>query len=69
MHRDPVEDTLEYQQIKAELEELINEKLKNCSRGLGYCHIYWRTKKRILKEKYNIEWRSPAELNPCVIFD
>ena len=69
MFKDPVENTAEYQSIKAELEGLIEEQLKNCPRGLGYCHVYWRTKKRILKEKYNIDWRSPAELNPHIIFD
>lgn len=67
--KDPVEDTLEYKQIEDELEALIAERLKDCPRGLGYCHIYWKTKKSILKEKYNIEWRSPAERMPFVRFD
>lgn len=25
--------------------------------------------KRILKERYSIDWKTPEELNPCVIFD
>ena len=66
---DPVEDTPEYISIQFELEELIAEKLKNRPRGLGYCHIYWSVKKHILKEKYNIDWRSPAEMNPGTCFD
>ena len=69
MKKDPVEDTLEYQKIEAELEKLIDEELKNCPRGLGFCHMYWGTKKRILKEKYGIDWKSPAELNPFILFD
>ena len=69
MMKDPVENTPEYQSIKAELEAELEEKLKNCPRGLGFCHVYWRAKKRLLKEKYNIDWRSPAELCPYIIFD
>ena len=36
---------------------------------LGYCHRYWALKKQILKREYGIDWKSPAELNPGVIFD
>lgn len=36
---------------------------------LGYCHLIWCKRKRILKEKYNIDWKTPAEMNPDVIFD
>lgn len=36
---------------------------------LGYCHSLWREQKRILKEKYNIDWKTPAEMNPNVTFD
>ena len=69
MITDPVEQTQEYKKIEKELEALINERLKNAHRGLGFCHIYWSAKKSILKEKYNIDWRSPAELNPAILFD
>lgn len=33
---------------------------------LGFCHIVWETKKRILKEKYGMEWKTPAEENPDI---
>ncbi len=36
---------------------------------MGYCHSFWPAKKRILKEKYNIDWQTPAEKNPLVMFD
>ena len=36
---------------------------------LGFCHIVWETKKRILKEKYGMEWKTPAEENPDTCFD
>ena len=68
---DPVEDTEEYQKIKNELEEKIKIKTENdeITRGLGFCHIYWAYKKEILKKDYNIDWSSPAEINPGIIFD
>ncbi|MBQ4585894.1 MAG: hypothetical protein IJA82_06770 [Clostridia bacterium] len=68
MNFDPVELTKEYLAIKDELEALVLKKVGK-RRGLGYCHLYWATKKRILKEKYGIDWKSPAELNPGVLFD
>ena len=36
---------------------------------LGFCHTIWETKKRILKEKHGIEWKSPSEMNPDICFD
>lgn len=36
---------------------------------LGFCHVKWETKKRILYERYNIIWYSPTELNPVMCFD
>lgn len=65
---DMVEYSYKYSTIKDELEELI---VKEIGRGgyLGYCHLYWATKKRILKEKYSIDWKSPSELNPHILYD
>ena len=37
--------------------------------GSGLCHVRWAIQAKILKEKYNIEWHSPATLNPRVRFD
>ena len=62
-------------EVEAELVELIeylNSKglhVKRYQCGNGLCFDYWSIKKRILKEKYNIEWHSPADLNPRVRFD
>lgn len=69
MRIDPVERTWKYRRIRKEIEKLIDEKLKDYPRGLGFFHLYWGTKKRILKEKYDIDWSSPAELNLGIMFD
>jgi hypothetical protein len=36
---------------------------------MGTCHLIWRRKKQILKEEFGIDWYSPREMNPRVIFD
>ena len=36
---------------------------------MGFCHVVWRHKKRILREQFGLEWQSPAELNPHIWYD
>ena len=36
---------------------------------MGFCFEFWAVKQRILREKYGIEWKTPAEMNPNSIFD
>lgn len=66
-----VELSLKYLLIRKKLEKDIIAEIgtRKGNRRIGYCHLYWAVKKRILRKKYNIEWRSPAELNPHVHFD
>ena len=66
---DPIEDKLDVKPIieKANLET--EELLRNKPRGRGFGHLFEYTKKRILREKYNVEWFTLAEMNPSVIFD
>jgi len=68
MITDPVEKTLKYKLIQNRLEKKI---IKRIGKGgqLGYCHLYWKVKKNILKKDYHIDWKSPAELNPDCHFD
>ncbi len=35
----------------------------------GGCHVLWAEKKRILNQKYGINWLSPAQMNPGIVFD
>lgn len=65
---DPVEKTKKYKEIEKELEEKIKAEIGD-NMYLGRCHIYWKTKARILKDDYGIDWKSPAELNIGVMFD
>ncbi len=56
-----------FAKIDSEVEEALTD---HESKGrLGFVHAVWATKERLLLDRYNIEWRSPAELNPTVLFD
>lgn len=35
----------------------------------GMCHVVWKYKKFILKKEHDIDWHSPAEVHPGVIYD
>ena len=53
-------------------DEILNklvESYKKVPPYMGYCHKYWGVKKEILKDKYNIEWYTPSEEYPLVIYD
>lgn len=65
---DPIELTDKYLKIELELERLIRKEIGEGG-YMGFCHKYWWTKKNLLKEKYGIEWKSPVDMNPGVIFD
>ena len=36
---------------------------------MGDCHSIWGLKQRLLRTNHSIEWQTPAELNPDVLFD
>ena len=36
---------------------------------MGYCYMVWEKQKEILKERHGIDWKSPDEMNPMIIFD
>lgn len=63
IQNDHVEKTEEYLAVIDEVEERIdNEKT------VDVCFEYWALKSQLLLE-HHIVWRSPSELNPCVLFD
>lgn len=66
---DPIEDDPKFKSIIEAAEKEVEVELANEPKVMGYCHQYWETKKRILKEKYGIDWKSPSEMNPDVLFD
>ena len=55
-------------------EKLIEQGLLKIENGkkipvFGSCNIRWAIEKRILKERYGIDWLTPAERNPHIKYD
>lgn len=65
---DPVERTQEWEDIIYEVEKACDRKLKNVPRGMGFCFQYWSVKKAELAKR-GIEWKTPHQMNPKVMFD
>ncbi len=66
---DPQELLPENKEKFEAVDKIIAEKYKDFMYYRGACHVIWRERKRLLKELYNIDWKTPEELNPFVIFD
>lgn len=69
LRKDPVEYTLEWEEIYYDMEEELERRFANAPHHMGFCFRYWSAEKELLKEKYDIEWRSPSQMNPGVMFD
>jgi len=70
MKYDPIEDDPKLQPFFAAADARATAELAGDScTGLGYCHVLWTRKQRILQERFGITWFSPAEMNPDCIFD
>ena len=66
LKHDPVEMSKEYLDVIDEVEEKISK--NRTIFGMGACHEIWHLKYVYLAER-GIQWRSPAVLNPRVMFD
>ena len=69
MKIDKSEKQLKNKKIFKEVEAILKEEFKGRPNTIGLCHKIWARKKRLLKERYNIDWKTPAELNPDITFD
>ena len=66
---DPIENTDAFLDVRYEVEEITDEIIsKETSFDAPYCVLYWNTKKAVLKDRFDIEWNSPAEMNPNIRF-
>ena len=68
---DPIEDDPKFKAIiEAVMVEVMAELADHPRKGqLGFCHVLWGTKKRILKDRHGFDWRSPREMNPMNFYD
>ena len=66
LKHDSIEMTEEYLAVIDEIEEKVEK--SRTTYGHGSCFEVWSLKKSYLLE-YDIEWQTPSELNPRVLFD
>lgn len=63
LKHDPIEDTKYFksiiEEVDKEAESLVDPEIR-----FGRFSFIEREKKRILKEKYNIDWKTTEEMNP-----
>ena len=69
LKHDPIEWTARWEEVIDEAEKIVDSRLEDVPRGMGFCHAYWHEKAAVLSEQFGIEWRSPARMNPRVLFD
>lgn len=65
---DPVERTPQWEENYYEVERECDRRLGDTPRGMGFCFSYWSTLRQVLAER-GINWKSPSQLNPGVMFD
>lgn len=68
LKKDPVEWTARWEEVIDEADRMAFANLNDVSRGMGFCFSYWHEREKALRQ-FDIEWRSPAEMNPRVRFD
>lgn len=69
LRTDPVEYTWEWEKIYYDVEDELDRRLANVPRQMGFCFQYWAMKRELLMEKFGIDWRTPSQMNPRVMFD
>jgi len=66
---DPLEDVPQFADAfkiaSAEAERFVSEN----GRRVMPAYRYYQEKKRILRERFHIDWKTPMELNPETVFD
>lgn len=58
-----------HQQRLAKLEETSPAVAELMRSGRGLCHVRWSKIKVLMKDRHNIDWRMPSEMNPWIWFD
>lgn len=67
--RDPLEDLPEFRTAFTKANQYADMATAKYRGQLGRCHAFWSEKKKYLREKYHMDWKTPAELNPNTSYD
>ncbi len=65
---DPIRRTPMWEENICRWEEECEKRLGDAPRGMGFCYGYWYTFAEVLREE-GVDWKSPAQMNPRVLFD
>lgn len=65
---DPQESDPALRDTFARVDRKAERAVGNVTRDSRFITEFWRVKKRILRKKYGIEWKTPAELNPNIAY-
>ena len=68
LKHDPVEWTRRYEEVIDEANRRAYANLKDVPRGMGFCFGYWHELRTAL-HALGVEWRTPTQTNPGVLFD
>ena len=63
---DPQEYDPTLESVFVEADSIAERLVSSVPRDEEFGATYWTTKKRLLAQEYNIDWQSPAELNPQI---
>src|SRR5713226_3578654 len=66
---DPQESDLRLRNVFAAADREAERGVANVRRDERFIFHFWSIKKRILRRKYGIDWKTPAELNPSIVYD
>lgn len=66
---DPLEDAPEFATAFRDANDQAEAFTQRWTGQMGRVHLYWKKKKEVLRNKYKIDWKSPAELNPMTTYD
>lgn len=67
LRKNPLEQADLYKRFETTIDDTVKEEVGHSS-GMGFCHVIWSHKKALLKNAYQIDWYSPADLNDA-LFD
>jgi hypothetical protein len=65
---DPQEDDPKRRAAFAAADAAAERRVGNVKRDDRFIFAFWAEKKAILRDKYHIEWKTPAELNPQITY-
>ena len=68
LRQDPVEWTARWEEVIDDADCHAYATLDDMPRGMGFCFAFWSARHSALL-RYGIDWRSPHQMNPKVLFD